>query len=31
MEMLHLPIFWIELGAIIWINLLVSGDGAIRS
>ena len=29
MEMLHLPIFWVELGAIIWINLLVSGDNAV--
>lgn len=29
MDMLQLPIFWIELGAIIWINLLVSGDNAI--
>lgn len=29
MDMLHLPIFWIELGAIIWINLLVSGDNAV--
>jgi YjbE family integral membrane protein len=29
MAMLHEPIFWIELGAIIWINLLVSGDNAV--
>jgi YjbE family integral membrane protein len=29
MPMLHEPIFWIELGAIIWINLLVSGDNAV--
>ena len=29
MDMLHLPIFWIELGAIVWINLLVSGDNAV--
>ena len=29
MEMLHQPIFWVELGAIIWINLLVSGDNAV--
>jgi YjbE family integral membrane protein len=29
MTMLHEPIFWIELGAIIWINLLVSGDNAV--
>lgn len=29
MSMLHEPIFWIELGAIIWINLLVSGDNAV--
>jgi YjbE family integral membrane protein len=29
MSMLHEPIFWIELGAIVWINLLVSGDNAV--
>ncbi len=29
MDMLHTPIFWIELGAIAWINLLVSGDNAV--
>ena len=29
MEMLGLPAFWLELGAIIWINLLVSGDNAV--
>ncbi|MDH4260337.1 MAG: TerC family protein [Gammaproteobacteria bacterium] len=29
MEMLGLPVFWVELGAIIWINLLVSGDNAV--
>ena len=29
MEMLGLPAFWVELGAIIWINLLVSGDNAV--
>jgi len=29
MDMLHQPIFWVELGAIIWINLLVSGDNAV--
>ena len=29
MEMLQQPIFWVELGAIIWINLLVSGDNAV--
>jgi YjbE family integral membrane protein len=29
MEMLGLPEFWAELGAIIWINLLVSGDNAV--
>ena len=29
MDMLHQPIFWFELGAIIWINLLVSGDNAV--
>jgi YjbE family integral membrane protein len=29
MEMLALPVFWVELGAIIWINLLVSGDNAV--
>jgi YjbE family integral membrane protein len=29
MEMLHQPIFWVELGAIVWINLLVSGDNAV--
>ncbi len=27
--MLHQPIFWVELGAIVWINLLVSGDNAV--
>lgn len=27
--MLQQPIFWVELGAIIWINLLVSGDNAV--
>ncbi len=29
MEMLQQPVFWVELGAIIWINLLVSGDNAV--
>ncbi len=29
MSMLHEPVFWVELGAIIWINLLVSGDNAV--
>jgi YjbE family integral membrane protein len=29
MEMLGLPAFWVQLGAIIWINLLVSGDNAV--
>ncbi len=29
MDMLGLPVFWVELGAIIWINLLVSGDNAV--
>ncbi len=29
MEMLQAPVFWIELGAIAWINLLVSGDNAV--
>jgi YjbE family integral membrane protein len=29
MEMLSLPAFWVQLGAIIWINLLVSGDNAV--
>jgi YjbE family integral membrane protein len=29
MEMLGLSAFWVELGAIIWINLLVSGDNAV--
>ncbi len=29
MDMFHAPIFWIELGAIAWINLLVSGDNAV--
>jgi YjbE family integral membrane protein len=29
MDMLHQPVFWVELGAIIWINLLVSGDNAV--
>jgi len=29
MDMLQQPIFWVELGAIIWINLLVSGDNAV--
>jgi YjbE family integral membrane protein len=29
MGMLHEPIFWVELGAIVWINLLVSGDNAV--
>lgn len=29
MEMLGLPVFWVQLGAIIWINLLVSGDNAV--
>lgn len=29
MEMLSLPAFWVELGAIISINLLVSGDNAV--
>jgi YjbE family integral membrane protein len=29
MDMLHEPIFWVELGAIVWINLLVSGDNAV--
>lgn len=29
MDMLHQPIFWVELGAIVWINLLVSGDNAV--
>src|SRR5262245_3450633 len=29
MDMLHQPIFWFELGAIVWINLLVSGDNAV--
>ncbi|MBF8292674.1 MAG: hypothetical protein HW392_1501, partial [Steroidobacteraceae bacterium] len=28
MKMLSLPAFWVEPGAIIWINLLVSGDNA---
>jgi predicted tellurium resistance membrane protein TerC len=27
--MLHEPVFWVELGAIIGINLLVSGDNAV--
>jgi YjbE family integral membrane protein len=27
--MLHEPVFWVQLGAIIWINLLVSGDNAV--
>jgi YjbE family integral membrane protein len=29
MDMLHEPVFWLELGAIVWINLLVSGDNAV--
>lgn len=29
MDMLQQPIFWVELGAIVWINLLVSGDNAV--
>jgi YjbE family integral membrane protein len=29
MEMLQQPVFWLELGAIAWINLLVSGDNAV--
>ena len=29
MDMIHEPVFWLELGAIIWINLLVSGDNAV--
>ncbi len=29
MSMLHEPVFWVELGAIIWINLLVSSDNAV--
>ena len=29
MDMTHQPIFWAELAAIIWINLLVSGDNAV--
>ena len=29
MEMLSLPAFWVQLGAIIWIDLLVSGDNAV--
>jgi YjbE family integral membrane protein len=29
MDMLHQPIFWAELAAIVWINLLVSGDNAV--
>jgi predicted tellurium resistance membrane protein TerC len=29
MPMLHEPIFWAVLGAIIWINLMVSGDNAV--
>jgi len=29
MDMLHAPVFWLELGAIAWINLLVSGDNAV--
>ncbi|MGH8136045.1 MAG: TerC family protein [Steroidobacteraceae bacterium] len=29
MEMLGLAAFWVQLGAIIWINLLVSGDNAV--
>jgi YjbE family integral membrane protein len=29
MDMLQHPIFWVELGAIVWINLLVSGDNAV--
>jgi YjbE family integral membrane protein len=29
MDMMHTPVFWIELGAIAWINLLVSGDNAV--
>lgn len=29
MTMLQQPIFWVQLGAIIWINLLVSGDNAV--
>jgi YjbE family integral membrane protein len=28
-QILHAPIFWLELGAIAWINLLVSGDNAV--
>ncbi len=27
--MLQQPIFWVQLGAIVWINLLVSGDNAV--
>jgi len=29
MDMLHAPTFWLQLGAIAWINLLVSGDNAV--
>jgi len=29
MDMIHEPVFWLELGAIVWINLLVSGDNAV--
>ena len=29
MQMLSLPAFWIELSAIIWVNLLLSGDNAV--
>ena len=29
MDVLHEPIFWAELAAIVWINLLVSGDNAV--
>ncbi len=29
MQMLVLPAFWLELGAIIWVNLLLSGDNAV--
>ena len=29
MDMIHEPIFWAELAAIVWINLLVSGDNAV--
>src|SRR5574341_315732 len=29
MEMLVTPVFWVGLGAIIWVNLLLSGDNAV--